>query len=91
MSKGKKENVVHLENGAYYVYTKNLKEGLGLLIIEIDEKYIGGLKLMINNVEKFYIQKTTFETVVAYNTVEYTETIPKEVYKEMSDLYRSKR
>lgn len=90
MSKGKKGNVLHIEIRGYYVYTKNLKDGLGLLIMEIDEKYIGGLKLMIGGAEKFYVKKEEFETLLAYNIIEYTETVPKDVYKEMSMLYTRK-
>lgn len=90
MSKGKNANVLHIETGAYYVYTKNLKEGLGLLIMEIDKKYIGGLKLKIDGVEKFYLSKNDFETLLAYNLIEYAETVPKDVYKEMNLTYKTK-
>lgn len=90
MSTEKKSNVLHIEERGYYVYTKNLKEGLGLLILQIDSKYIGGLKLKINGVEKFYIPKLDFESLLAYNVIEFTEKVPNDVYKEMMQLYRSK-
>lgn len=85
-----KKNTLHIEEQGYYVYTKNLKEGLSLLIIEIDEKYIGGLKMLISGVEKFHMKKSYFETLLAYNILEYVEIVPKDVYKEMVTLYRTR-
>ena len=87
MSTEKTENVIHIIPYGYYVYTSKLNQGLGLLIIEKHEKTVSGLKLSIGKIQKFNMSILSFETLLAYNTIQFIEKVPKEVGKEMKQMY----
>lgn len=66
----------------FYAYIKGLEKGLGLVVFDIG-KNITGVKLCVGKSEHFSIPKESFETLLAYNTLEFVEIVPKFVWKEM--------
>jgi hypothetical protein len=89
MSTEKTKNVIHIIPYGYYAYTSKLNQGLGLLIIEKHEKTVSGLKLNIGKIQKFDMSILSFETLLAYNTIEFVEKVPKEVGNEMREMYKN--
>lgn len=66
----------------FYAYVKGLEKGLGIVVLDIG-KNITGAKLHVGKTESFSIPKESFETLLAYNTLEFVEIVPKFVWKEM--------
>lgn len=87
----KSENVVCVEPRAYYAYVKNLKDGLGFLIIEKENDFVYGLKFKPGNIQKFRASVETIKGLLAYGVIEFTEQVPVEVWKEMSVVYKNAR
>jgi hypothetical protein len=73
----------------FYAFNKDLNEnGIGLIIFEEDEKTIKGIRLKVGNSEKFEMSRTTFESLLIYNGIEYIELLPKTVWKEFYKNYK---
>jgi hypothetical protein len=83
----KTKNEIHIVNHGFYAYTKNLTSGLGLLILDKTVKIISGIKINHNKLEKFSMTYKNFEALLAYNIIQYVETVPKDVWKEMEIVY----
>ena len=85
----KSQNVVCIEPRAFYAYTKNLSEGLGLLIVEKEGEVVFGLKMKPGKIQKFRSSVETIKSLMAYGVIEFTEKIPNDVWKEMNEIYKN--
>jgi hypothetical protein len=72
---------------AFYAYLKGLEKGLGLIIFEENEQKVNGVKIGIGKTEKFSFDRKTFESLLAYEYIEYVESLPKNVWKEFKKIY----
>ncbi len=73
----------------FYAFGKDFAQnGMGLIIFELDDKTIKGIRLKIGNPEKFEMNRILFENLLVYETIEYVELLPKTVWKEFYKIYK---
>lgn len=73
----------------FYAFDKDFAQnGMGLIIFEMDDKNIKGIRLKIGNPEKFEMNRILFENLLVYENIEYVELLPKSVWKEFYKVYK---
>lgn len=73
----------------FYAFSKDFTQnGMGLIIFEMDDKTIKGIRLKIGNPEKFEMNRILFENLLVYENIEYVELLPKSVWKEFYKVYK---
>lgn len=85
-----RENLqIKIKKYGFYAFSKDFaKNGMGLIIFEMNDKDIKGIRLKIGNPEKFEMNRTLFENLLVYENIEYVETLPKTVWKDFYKIYK---
>jgi hypothetical protein len=63
--------------------------GLSLLLFNINEKEVSGIKTSFNKIERFTMQRSQFESMLDNKILEFAEIAPRDVQKEMSEIYNA--
>lgn len=71
----------------FYAYVKGLEKGLGLVVFDKTDKMISGVKLCVGKTESFQMTKSEFENLIAYGMIEFVESLPKHVWKDLQKSY----
>lgn len=80
----------NIKNYSMFCYTKDLYiNGLSLMIMNIDDKVVSGIRIKINSMEKFSMKRSEFEALIHADTIKFVEVVPKFVRSEYSKIFNA--
>ncbi len=78
----------NIKNYSMFFYTKDLYiNGLSLLVMDIDEKQVSGVRIKTDSTEKFSMKRSEFEALIDADTIKFVEVVPKYVRTEFLKIF----
>lgn len=87
MAESTEKKEVNVKKYGFYAFTKDLSDGIGLIVFQEDSSTVEGVKLRIGGCEKFSMKRSKFEAILIYNLIEFVEILPKKAWKEYKTIY----
>jgi len=79
---------MEIKKYGFYAFTKNISEnGVGIIVFDSDSAEVSGVKLQIGKTDKIKIPRKKFESLLAYNILEFIQLLPKNIWKEYKKVY----
>lgn len=86
MQQSKEKNIL-IQKYGFYAYLRGLEKGLGIIVLDVNETEIKGIKIGVGKSEKISLKKNIFESLISYDYIEFVELLPKKVWKEFLKIY----
>lgn len=75
----KNKSTIKIKKHSFFAKTKNLNQGLGYIVLEVDENTVSGIQITQNKISKFSSKRVDFENHIIYKLIEFVEVLPNDV------------
>lgn len=83
-----KQSTHIIKKYSLYFYTKDLNNnGLSLLVMDIDDKEVKGVKIGLRKTTTFSMKRSEFEALIHSQTITFVEIVPKFVWQEYNTMF----